>query len=101
VKKFTEIGASDSAQAHDFVRKLTTRVGLVLARESACFGGPNKVYCDPSTDPHHHIYNLDAGELADVDATAIEISRLPPLLEGTVAEGVDVIVRVRTGNLPA
>ena len=62
---------------------------------------PNKVFYDPNTEPHHHLYNVDTGELTDIDAAAIEISGLPRLPEGTVAEGVDVIVRVRTRNLPA
>jgi Fur family iron response transcriptional regulator len=61
---------------------------------------PNKVFYDPNTEPHHHLYNVDTGELTDIDAAAIEISGLPSLPEGTVAEGVDVIVRVRTSSLP-
>jgi len=56
---------------------------------------PNKVFYDPNTDPHHHLYNIDTGELADIDASSIEISGLPPLPEGMVTEGVDIIVRVR------
>jgi Fur family iron response transcriptional regulator len=62
---------------------------------------PNKVFYDPNTEPHHHLYNVDTGELTDINADAIEISGLPSLPEGTVAEGVDVIVRVRTRNLSA
>jgi Fur family iron response transcriptional regulator len=56
---------------------------------------PNKVFYDPNTEPHHHIYNLDTGELTDIDASQIEISGLPPLPVGMVADGVDIIVRVR------
>jgi Fur family iron response transcriptional regulator len=58
---------------------------------------PNKVFYDPNTEPHHHLYNIDTGKLADIDASAIEISGLPPLPEGMVTEGVDIIVRVRSG----
>jgi len=56
---------------------------------------PNKVFYDPNTEPHHHLYNIDTGELADIDASSISISGLPPLPEGMVTEGVDIIVRVR------
>ena len=56
---------------------------------------PNKVFYDPNTEPHHHLYNVDTGELIDVAATDITVSRLPPLPAGLVPEGVDVIVRVR------
>ena len=57
---------------------------------------PNKVFYDPNTEPHHHLYNIDSGKLADIDASSIEISGLPPLPEGMVTEGVDIIVRVRS-----
>jgi Fur family transcriptional regulator, iron response regulator len=60
---------------------------------------PNKVFYDPNTQPHHHLYNVDTGELIDVDAAAISVSGLPQLPEGMVAEGVEIIVRVRTRNL--
>ena len=58
---------------------------------------PNKVFYDPNTRPHHHLYNVDTGELTDIDADAIEISGLPRLPDGMVAEGVEIIVRVRAG----
>jgi len=57
---------------------------------------PSKVFYDPNTEPHHHLYNVDTGELADIDASRIEISGLPQLPDGMVTEGVDVIVRVRS-----
>ena len=58
---------------------------------------PNKVFYDPNTEPHHHLYNIDTGKLADIDASSIEISGLPPLPEGMVTEGVDIIIRIRSG----
>jgi Fur family iron response transcriptional regulator len=57
---------------------------------------PNRVFYDPNTEPHHHLYNVDTGQLADIDASRIEISGLPQLPDGMVTEGVDVIVRVRS-----
>ena len=57
---------------------------------------PNKVFYDPNTDRHHHFYNVDTGELTDIAASEIEVAGLPRLPEGTVPEGVDIIVRVRT-----
>lgn len=58
---------------------------------------PNKVFYDPNTQPHHHLYNVDTGELIDVDADAMTVSGLPRLPDGMVAEGVEIIVRVRSG----
>lgn len=59
---------------------------------------PHKVFYDPNPSPHHHFYNVDTGELTDVDASSVEISGLPPLPEGMVTEGVDIIVRVRSNT---
>lgn len=57
---------------------------------------PSKVFYDPNTEPHHHFYNIDTGNLTDIDAADIAITGLPPLPEGVVAEGIDVIVRIRS-----
>lgn len=57
---------------------------------------PDRVFYDPNTGPHHHFYNVDTGELADIDAREITVSGLPPLPEGMATDGVDVIVRIRS-----
>ena len=59
---------------------------------------PNKVFYDPNTVPHHHFYNIDTGDLTDIDAADIAISGLPQLPEGVVTEGVDIIVRIRSSH---
>jgi Fur family iron response transcriptional regulator len=59
---------------------------------------PSKVFYDSNTGAHHHIYNVDTGMLMDIDADRINLSAMPPLPEGTVAEGVDVIIRVRNSH---
>jgi len=56
---------------------------------------PARVFYDPNTSNHHHFYNIDTGELRDIEAAELDIETLPELPEGTVAEGVDVIIRVR------
>lgn len=58
---------------------------------------PNKVFYDPNTTPHHHFYDVVTGCLTDIDVSAISLVGLPPLPEGMVSEGVDVIVRIRPG----
>jgi Fur family iron response transcriptional regulator len=57
---------------------------------------PTRVFYDPNTSNHHHFYNVDTGELIDIDSASLQISDLPELPERTVAEGVDVIIRVRS-----
>ena len=56
---------------------------------------PSKVFYDPNTSPHYHFFNLETSELLDIDADTVQIQGLPPLPEGMVTEGVDVIVRIR------
>jgi len=62
---------------------------------------PSKVFYDPNTDTHHHFYDVDTGELTDIDAAEIEVSGLPQLPEGVVTEGIDIIVRIRSRQQPA
>ncbi len=57
---------------------------------------PSKVFYDPNTEKHHHFYDVDTGKLTDIDADEIKVSGLPILPEGVVAEGVDIIVRIRS-----
>ena len=56
---------------------------------------PNRVFYDTNNGPHHHFYNVDTGELSDIDATRIPVEQLPDAPEGTLIDGVEVIIRVR------
>ena len=59
------------------------------------FVDAGKVYYDSNTDEHHHIYNVDTGELWDVESQATQCIELPPLPEGVSGIGVEVIYRVQ------
>jgi Fur family iron response transcriptional regulator len=56
---------------------------------------PARVFYDSNTGNHHHFYNIDTGELTDIETGCMEITTLPEMPAGTVAEGVDIIIRVR------
>ena len=56
---------------------------------------PTRQYYDSTTHAHHHFYNVDSGELTDIDSDDLQFSELPQLPDGTEAEQVEVIVRVR------
>ena len=56
---------------------------------------PNKVFYDPNTEPHYHMYDLQSGRLTDIDATDIKVTGLPELPPGVVTAGMDIIIRVR------
>ena len=56
---------------------------------------PARVVYDPNTEPHHHFYDVVSGELTDIAAKDIRVLDLPPLPPGTVADGIDIIIRTR------
>jgi len=55
---------------------------------------PSRVFYDTNTTEHHHFYNVDTGELRDIKAAEVTINSLPELPAGTMAEGVNVIIRI-------
>ncbi len=56
---------------------------------------PNRVFYDTNCSVHHHFYNVDTGELSDIDPGRIPVDQLPDAPEGSVVDGVEVIIRVR------
>lgn len=59
---------------------------------------PERVFYDPNTTPHHHLYDEATGKLTDIEATDIQVTKLPPLPEDSELKGVDVVVRVRRAD---
>jgi Fur family iron response transcriptional regulator len=59
---------------------------------------PNRVFYDPNTAPHYHLYDMRTGRLTDINASGIRVSGLPRLPEGVVTEGMDIILRVRSAG---
>jgi Fur family iron response transcriptional regulator len=59
---------------------------------------PNRVFYDPNTAPHYHLYDVRTGRLTDIDAGGVQVSGLPRLPEGVVTEGMDIILRVRSAG---
>lgn len=57
---------------------------------------PTKVFYDSNVANHHHFYNLDTHELVDIESHKVNVGLLPELPDGTKADGVDVIIRVRS-----
>ncbi len=86
-------------QQHPVVSKATIYNTLGLFTEQGLIREVNidstKVVYDSNTLPHHHFYNLDTGQLTDIESRNVRIGQLPSLPEGTVAEGVEVIIRIR------
>lgn len=56
---------------------------------------PERKFYDSTTRPHHHFYNIDTGELADIPDSQVRFESLPELPAGTRRESVEVLVKVR------
>lgn len=56
---------------------------------------PNKVFYDSNTSVHHHFYDVTTGEITDIPAAGVHVEGLPPLPDGMVTEGIDIVVRTR------
>ena len=56
---------------------------------------PIRKFYDSTTHPHHHFYNVDSGQLADIPDSDVRFESLPELPEGTRRESVEVLIKVR------
>lgn len=56
--------------------------------------GAATVY-DSTTQPHHHLYDVETGEVADLPSGQLQVLGLAEALAGMELDSVDVIVRVR------
>ena len=67
-----------------------------LLREVVVDSG--KQIFDTNVSPHHHLYNVDTGELRDIESRDLVVSGLPVLESGIEVIGVDIVVRVRNAG---
>lgn len=56
--------------------------------------GAATVY-DSTMEPHHHLYDVETGEVADLPLAKLQVLGLTEALAGMHLDSVDVIVRVR------
>jgi Fur family iron response transcriptional regulator len=57
---------------------------------------PERLYYDSTTEPHHHFYNVDTGELSDIPADRVHLALDTDLPEGTEQDSVEIVIRVRS-----
>lgn len=55
---------------------------------------PGRKFYDPTTRPHHHFYNVDTGELTDIEPEHVSLHFNGSLPSGTEQRGVDVVIRI-------
>ena len=56
---------------------------------------PSRVFYDSNISEHHHLYNVDSGDLMDIPNDQVQVMGLPELPDTMSITGVDVIVRVK------
>ena len=57
---------------------------------------PVRKFYDSSTHPHHHFYNVDTGELTDIDKGEVSFQSLPSAPVGAQQESVEVLIKLRS-----
>lgn len=55
---------------------------------------PERQFYDPTVSPHHHFYNMDTGELTDIEPERVSLELHGHLPAGTEQRGVDVVIRI-------
>lgn len=54
-----------------------------------------RVFYDSNNAPHHHVYNMDTGELSDVEGSEdIQIANIPDLPHDLRIVDTDVVIKV-------
>ena len=56
----------------------------------------SRVFHDSNIFPHHHFFDIDSGELKDIEAEQFEILGMPEPPPGKSVAGVDVVVRLKS-----
>ena len=54
----------------------------------------DRVFYDSNNAQHHHIYNVDTGELSDIQDELVNVTGLPELSGDVRVIGTDVIIKV-------
>lgn len=54
----------------------------------------DRVFYDSNNTQHHHIYNVDTGELSDIESDSVKVTGLPELAGNVQIVGTDVIIKV-------
>ena len=89
-----------SAQRHVSKATIYNTLGLFAERGllRQLVIDPTRIYYDSNTKPHHHFFNVESGELTDIDPHDIDLQQLPVIPAGMVSDGIDVIVRIRAAH---
>ena len=77
------------ATIYNCLNQFTTHGILKVVKASS-----DKVYYDTNLEPHHHFFCKSTGELTDIDAKNVHISKLPKIPESKKLNSIEVIVNI-------
>jgi len=77
------------ATIYNCLNQFTTHGILKMVKASS-----DKVYYDTNLETHHHFFCRTSGELTDIDAKKVYISKLPKIPEGKKLNSIEVIVNI-------
>ena len=77
------------ATIYNCLNQFTTHGILKMVKTSS-----DKVYFDTNLESHHHFFCKSTGELIDIDAKNVNISKLPKIPESKKLNSIDVIVNI-------
>jgi Fur family iron response transcriptional regulator len=64
-----------------------------LVRE--CIVDPERRFYDSNIEPHHHFYNVDTGQLIDIEYDRVTFEDLPEFPGQGEIDSVEVLIKVR------
>ena len=77
------------ATIYNCLNQFTTHGILKMVKASS-----DKVYFDTNLESHHHFFCKSTGELTDIDAKKVYISKFPKIPKGKKLNSIEVIVNI-------
>ena len=77
------------ATIYNCLNQFTTHGILKMVKTSS-----DKVYFDTNLESHHHFFCKSTGELTDIDAKKVYISKFPRIPKGKKLNSIEVIVNI-------
>jgi len=92
IDRLNELGSRVSKATVYNTLKLFSKNGLIKELNV----DPSRRYHDSTTHAHHHFYNVETGELTDIDEDRVSIAGLPRLPNGTERESVEILIKIKS-----
>ncbi len=92
IDRLNDLGSRVSKATVYNTLKLFSKNGLIKELNV----DPSRKFYDSTTHAHHHFYNVETGELIDIDEDRVSIMGLPRLPDGTERESVEILIKIKS-----